>query len=243
MSATLCRYLGVLTFCSYYLFICSCFQTPLIRSPTGTITIDGNLRLTGGRLFKCAQFSCHRCNFRDTWGIIKYCFCTQRAQVQVLVPRGRFRFCQPTKLWWTERSSGLSGHTTTSSMPPTGGVKTRLTLLSHSSATNVIHPQVVFLIFWMLAQISSCARGEQSTDSDYFLGGHCNFANTNVSKTYTNLPPHTHVSLFLCLCSGGLITHRRSWYFLSCACLRGFTFWTSGEARRCVCVCVREREA
>ena len=47
----------------------------------------------------------------------------------------------------------------------------------------------------MFAQISSCARGEQSTDSDHFLGGHCNFANTNVSKTYTNLPPHTLLRL------------------------------------------------
>ena len=43
------------------------------------------------------------------------------------------------------------------------------------------------------SQISSCAKGEQATASDRFLGGHCHFANTNVSKTYSNLPPHTHV--------------------------------------------------
>lgn len=112
-------------------------ETPLIRSPTGTITIDGNLRLTGESGSPSAAGK--PISFLST---------------NEIVVNGKKQWAQ-----W-----------------------------AHDHFQNTAEG-------WSHNQISSCARGEQSTASDRFLGGHCNFANTNVSKTYRNLPPHTHLRL------------------------------------------------
>lgn len=116
-------------------------ETPLIRSPTGTITIDGNLRLTGENAAGSTggNYSGKPISFLST---------------KEIMVNG--------KKQWAQWAHDHFQHTAEG---------------------------------WSHDQISSCAKGEQATASDRFLGGHCHFANTNVSKTYSNLPPHTHLRL------------------------------------------------